>query len=188
MMNPMLPGPGIVGYGSVMGPPHLQSPHHSAHGHAVSMHSHVPDWRARGMAAPGVPVPSEGRQILPLQPSNTTGTFAAITDRINYTARPQKAFLAERLVVNFAKVGASGLGSLILCDGTFTIGTDPQLVEIAPFCIEPFTGAGLDLNLLLTQAEPGIIIELRTQLQGPVFVPGTDSVTLSMFILGRQIG
>lgn len=187
-MDPIMPGTMV--HGSVMGGYDVGAAPYArgVHGRGVALHAHVPGWRAQGMAAPGVPIPSEGRQILPLQASNTTGVFAAVTDRITFIARPQKAFLAERLVVNFAKVGANALGSLILCDGTFTIGTDPQLVQIAPFCLEPFTGGGLDLNLKLTQSEPGIEIELKTQLQGPAFVPGTDTVTLSMFLLGRQIG
>jgi len=199
MMNPAIPGVVMGGYvmgpeGYVMGaaPPVLHAaPHHHVthpqHNVAHLPAVHIPPWIARGMIAPGMPVPSENRKILPVAPLTQGGTFAAVTDRITYSARPQKRFLGERPVFTIVKIGDNAQASAVLCN-LFAVGTNPQQVELGAFGVEDFTGNSLDMNLAMDQCEPGVEIRFDLSLVGPAFVDGEDSVFVSIKILGRSVG
>lgn len=189
MMNPMLPpvvhGSYVMGDGYVMGAaPHLAHPAHRVV-HAPPMH--VPAWRAGAMAAPGLSMPKEHRKILPVAPMSQDGIFAAVTDRISFQARPQKAFLGERPVFDIKKVGSNAEATSVRCS-LFSVGTEPQQVELGEFSVEDLTGSALDLNMAMNQAEPGMLIRWDLFLVGPAFTPGTDSIAVALKIYGRSIG
>jgi hypothetical protein len=199
-MPQVVMGPGGVGYvmggGYVMGAPQIHQPHHALphhghHGHhAVHMPPvHLPPWLQHGgmMAAPGMPLPQENRKILPFDPSNGSGIFAAVTDRITYIAQPQKRFLGERPLVTIAKIGPVAALTAVMCS-LFAVGTDPQQVELGSFGIEDFTGNALDLNIKMDPCEPGVKIRMDLFLIGGAFTPGTDSIFVSVKALGRSIG
>ncbi len=201
VVSPVVMGANGVGYvmggGYVMGAPahapHAMVPHphhaHPAHPHAVAHLPpvHLPPWLQNPMLAPGMPTPQENRKILPFAPSNGSGIFAAVTDRISFIAQPQKRFLGERPVFTFAKIGAAAQATAVLCS-LFAVGTDPQQVELGDFGVEDFTGSALDLNLKMDPCEPGVRIRFDLFLVGPAFTPGTDSLFVSVKALGRSLG
>ncbi len=196
VVSPVVMGPGGVGYvmggGYVMGAPMIHQPpaHHPvAHPHATAHMPpvHLPPWLQTPMIAPGMPRPQENRKILPFEPSNGTGIFAAVTDRITYIARPQKRFLGERPLVTVAKIGPVAAATAVMCS-LFAVGTDPQQVELGSFGIEDFSGSALDLNIKMDPCEPGVNIRLDIFLIGGAFTPGTDSIFVGIKALGRSIG
>ena len=141
-----------------------------------------PVWR-QGQLAPGVQTPNQGLIPLPLVPDAGGGVFAAALLTINFQARPQKPFHAERLLVTVRRSGAAG--TIILCDTMF-VGTDLQTAEIGSFDIEQFAPTAFGVRLSLKPAEPGILIRLACRANpAPA---GADTVAVAMQFLGRYIG
>lgn len=198
MMDPMFPSlvngdSTVVGW-DVMGNPimgaHLRGlPHHKANPAQARqlLGLHQPHWRAAPMAAPGVSMPHEMRKVLPLKAESGGGVFAAVTDRIRYSARPQKAFNGERLLIDYVKTGANALATRIRAS-QFAVGTTSQLVELGDISLEHYTSQSLDMNIKMDPVEPGGLILIDVYLSGPAFVPGTDSINLVIEILGRSMG
>ena len=86
-----------------------------------------PSWRGN-QVAPGVMGPRPGLEILPMTPQSNGGVFSQANGatQILFTARPQRPFRPERLVVrSIHAITAGNLDSLVLCDGLF-VGTKPN--------------------------------------------------------------
>lgn len=185
MMTPIVNGYGEV-EGYVMGDPTLEGARHplaALHGRR-NIAVHPPKWRQPGHApiAPGVPAPGEGRQTLPLTPDIQNGVFTAAADRITFSARPQTPFKGERPLITVVKT--SGAAAIVKC-ALFAVGKFPQQVELGAFSIEPYGAQGLDLNWAMTQAEPGVLIQMQLFLVGTLAAP--DTITVDIQILGREV-
>jgi hypothetical protein len=141
-----------------------------------------PNWRGNRLA-PGVQAPGEGLIPLPLVPDTAGGVFAAAVLAINFQARPQKPFHAERLLVSVRRTGAAG--TIILCDTMF-VGTDLQTAEIGSFDVEQFGPTAFGVRLSLKPAEPGILIRLACRANPAP--GGADTVAVAMQFLGRYVG
>lgn len=144
-------------------------------------------WR-QGQLAPGVHTPGQGLIPLPLVPDAGTGVpnvgiFSATVGTINFSARPQKPYHAERLLVTVRRTGAAA--TIILCTTMF-VGTDLQTAEVGAFDVEQFGPTAFGVRLQLKPAEPGILIRLTCQ---AIPIPGgADLVNVAMQFLGRYIG
>lgn len=141
-----------------------------------------PSWR-QGQLAPGVPGPSQGLEPLPLTPNLNGGVFDPANPAIDFTARPQAPFRAERLLASVRRSAGAG-GILILCQALF-IGRELQQVESGPFDVEFFAPTAFGVRLNLAPAEPGILIRLI--LNANPIVPVGETVAVSMMFLGRTI-
>jgi hypothetical protein len=142
------------------------------------------------MQAPGMPSPQLNRKLLPFRAETQGGIFTAVTDRIRYSARPQKTFQGERIVVDAFRAGAAATATRIRCS-QFLVGTIPQMAQVSDFSMEMFdiTRAGsLDMNIKMDPAKNGDDIFFDIFLVGVPFVPGTDSINLSISIIGQTIG
>lgn len=139
-----------------------------------------PAWRNE--LAPGVAYPGEGLQPLPLSPSLNNGVFTAAIQAITFTARPQAPFRAERLLTSVRRTGAAGV--LILAQSLF-VGRQLQLLQQGNFDIEFFSPTAFGVRLALDPAAPGIDIVMNC-VTSPA-VAGTDTVAVSMMLLGRSI-
>lgn len=140
-----------------------------------------PSWR-KGEVAPGLHAPRDGLQILPLTADLNGGVFAPTVTNIVFSARPQKPFRGERLLVTSAHSNATD-GNPIL--GQLFIGNEPQMIEIADFPIEVFTPTAFGVRLTMSPAQPGILIQLRCH---TLKTPGVGE-TIAVFcqILGHAI-
>lgn len=139
-------------------------------------------WRQTQLA-PGVQAPGQGLIPLPLVPDANGGVFTAAVTTINFQARPQKPYHAERLLVTVRRSGAAG--TIILCDTMF-VGTDLQTAEIGSFDVEQFAPTAFGVRLALKPAEPGILIRLA--LRANPAPAGADTAAVAMQFLGHYIG
>jgi len=142
-----------------------------------------PSWRA-GLA-PGVGMPRESLEPLPLIPQQNGGIFTGTVAAITYNARPQRPFRAERPVVVVARSGPSAQGVYPVARGGFLVGTSVQQVQVADLPLEIFGPAAFGVRLALAQAEPGVEITVNAGLTGPL--TSTDTLTLGITLLGRSI-
>lgn len=149
--------------------------------------------RSRGMArrrvpasvlipsVPGVPMPGLRLQPLGFGASaftDTSGTILALT------ARPQRPFKGQRLVVDITRTGptATGLVTLTRVD----VGTQNQLVSSGPLSASAFAATAFDVNLQLDPATPGIDMTLQFAISA---APGVgDRVDFSATIFGTTVG
>lgn len=139
-------------------------------------------WRTTQLA-PGVQTPGQGLIPLPLIPDVAAGVFAAATTAINFQARPQKPFRAERLLATVRRSGAAGV--IIFCDTMF-VGTDLQTAEVGAFDIENFGPTAFGVRLCLKPAEPGVLIRLACR--ATPAPGGADTVAVGLMFLGQYIG
>jgi len=142
-----------------------------------------PAWRA-GLA-PGVGLPRESLEPLPLIPQQNNGIFTGTVNAITYLARPQRPFRAERPVVVVARSGASAQGVFPVARGGFLVGTSVQQAQVADLPLEIFAPTSFGVRLALSQAEPGVEITVNAGLTGPL--ASTDTLTLGITLLGRSI-
>lgn len=140
-----------------------------------------PAWRRQ--LAPGVPVPGQGLQPLPLRPTTNNGVFTDAVQVISFEARPQAPFRAERLLTSVRR--SSGAAAVTIVADNVFVGRDLQLVELGSFDIEFFSPTAFGVRLALVQAEPGVLIRIDTRAVIPV--PADETVTVSMLFLGHTI-
>lgn len=139
-------------------------------------------WRTTQLA-PGVQSPAQGLIPLPLVPDTASGVFAAAVTSINFQARPQKPYRAERLLATVRRSGAAGV--IIFCDTMF-VGTDLQTAEVGSFDIENFGPTAFGVRLMLKPAEPGVLIRLACR--ASTAPAGADTVSVGLMFLGQYIG
>lgn len=138
-------------------------------------------WRPR--IAPGVAVPGEGLEPLPLAPQANGGVFTAAFPNINFEGRPQAPFRGERLLVSVTRTaGAAAVRAL--CSGIF-VGRALQQAELNNFDIEFFGPTAFGVRLKFVQAEPGVLI--RLPILASIAVPAGESMTVTMMLLGHTV-
>lgn len=142
-----------------------------------------PGWR--NQLAPGVPMPGEGLQPLPLTPNLNNGVFTAGFTAIQFTARPQAPFHPERLLASVRRTGTAAAGNIITAQNMF-VGRDLQLVEIGAFDVEFFSAQAFGVRLQLDAAQPGVLIRIDCTAVGSTLTT-TDTLAVSLMFLGRSI-
>ncbi len=140
-----------------------------------------PGWRGLSVA-PGVAMPSQGLEQLPLIPSANNGIFTNVVTAIEFAGRPQAPFRAERLLVRVARTGAAGI--IIFGQGIF-VGRMLQQVQRGNFDIEFYGPTAFGVRLNLAQATPGMDIAIPCVPSAAI--GAGDSVAVSMVFLGRTI-
>jgi len=140
-------------------------------------------WRSQ--LAPGVPMPRETMEPLPLAPQSNNGVFSAGVGQITFSARPQRPFRGERIVTTIFRNGPTATATPIFSGG-IVVGTQVQSVEIGNLPLEIFAPNAFGVRLNLAAADPGVLISGNVQLFGtPLVAPDTIGVTVT--ILGRSI-
>lgn len=140
-----------------------------------------PGWRRQ--IAPGVAMPGQGLEPLPLTPSANNGVFDAANQAIEFTARPQAPFRAERLLASVRR--SAGAPGVIISGQALIIGRQLQTVEVGAFDLEFFAAQAFGVRLSLVQADPGILIRIPCTATPPV--PIGETVAVSLLFLGRTI-
>ena len=163
--------------GAVRGRPALRRPSNTLRLPAA------PGWR-QGYA-PGVGMPGEGMEQLPLTPAQNNGIFTATLSQIDFVARPQRAFRGERPLIVFRGVGTSAAQVIANINPGIFIGTQIVGSELGPVPIEGFGPQAFGVRLTMPQATPGMIIRIPIQLQG--VLTGTDTLLVSCSLIGRVI-
>lgn len=142
-----------------------------------------PSWRPQ--LAPGVPLPGETMEPLPLAPQSNNGVFGAGVNQITFSARPQRPFRGERVVSTIARTGATATGTPVFAGGII-VGTQVQSVEIGNLPLEIFAPGAFGVRLSLASAEPGVLISGNVQILGTALA-GADTIAVTATILGRSI-
>lgn len=149
----------------------------------------APGWRHRE-AAPGVPLPGQGMELLPLTPDLAAGAFsvANLGAIITFSARPQRPFRPERFLVTVKRFpdAVAGIPQQIAeSDGIF-VGTTLSQLTNGRFDIENFDKTAFGVRMQLVPAAPGIDLKISVALAGPALT-GTQSIIVSMLFMGRSI-
>jgi hypothetical protein len=141
--------------------------------------------------APGIQAPSEGLELLTLEPDDNGGTFdtSNIGSVITFTAKPQRPFQAERLIALVSRVPDATAGvpaGFIVSDGIF-VGTQlQQLTRGGTFNLEVFSPTAFGVRMKLSPAQPGIDITIGCRVQGPA-PTGTQAFIVSVQFLGHSL-
>jgi hypothetical protein len=130
---------------------------------------------------PGVPMP--GARLQPLGLGSTAFTAASGTV-LALTARPQRPFKGQRLVVDITRTGATATGLVTIT--RLDIGTSNQLVSSGSLSASAFAATAFDVNLQLDPATPGI--DIVVQFAVSVAPGGADRIDLSGTIFGTTVG
>lgn len=141
-----------------------------------------PQWRQQ--IAPGVSMPRQTMEPLPLTPQAGNGVFTAALTSIQYQARPQRPFRGERIVAVIGRIGASAAGVVPVLNGLI-VGTQVQQVELGAIPLDVFAPTSFGVRLSIAQAEPGVLISGEVALVGAL--AGADTITVRLVILGRSI-
>jgi len=130
---------------------------------------------------PGVPMPGARLQPLGLGSSAFTSVSGTI---IALTARPQRPFKGQRLVVEITRTGATSTGLVTIT--RLDVGTMNQLVSSGSLTAGAFAATAFDVNLQLDPATPGIDIVVQFAIS---VAPGVgDRVDFGGQIFGDTIG
>jgi len=133
---------------------------------------------------PRVPgVPAMGARLQPLGLGSSAFTAASGTV-IALTARPQRPFKGQRLVVDITRTGASATGLVTIT--RLDIGTANQLVSSGALIAAAFAATAFDVNLMLDPATPGI--DITVQFAISVAPAAADRVDFGGVIVGTAVG
>lgn len=138
---------------------------------------------AEARTMPAVPgVPAMDAAVLPLgfplyTFNATSGT--ALTQTVN----PQSPFRGRRFVISIGRNGASATGLITVA--SVRIGTREIIVSDGPVPADAFAPNAYDTDLLLPPVQPGSVI--RVQLLASSAPTGTDSITVSVALIGSSI-
>lgn len=142
-----------------------------------------PGWR--GQIAPGVGMPRESMEPLPLVPQTNNGVFTSAINGIRYSARPQRPYRGERLVATVTRSGTTAGAVVPILQGGVIVGTTVQQAQIGDVPLEIFAPAAFGVRLSLGQAEPGVEVTAPVALIGALTAP--DTVTCTLTLIGRSI-
>lgn len=133
---------------------------------------------------PRVPgVPATGARLQPLGLGSSAFTAASGTS-IALTARPQRPFKGQRLVIDITRTGASATGLVTIT--RLDVGTANQLVSSGALIAAAFAASAFDVNMQLDPATPGIDITVQFAIS---VAPGAaDRVDFGGVIVGTSIG
>jgi hypothetical protein len=141
-----------------------------------------PAWR--GAVAPGVAMPGEGLEPLPLT-NALNGVFVpASAVNQDFTARPQRPFRAERLLALVRRSAGATAVVIRIRDGIF-VGTQLQFVEVGDMDLEFFGPTAFGVRLNLASATPGMLIRIPITIVNAI--PAGETVTVDISFLGRSI-
>lgn len=143
----------------------------------------APGWRQE--FAPGVGMPGEGMEQLPLRPEQNNGIFTSVITQIDFIARPQRAFRGERPLIVFRGVGASAAGVIANINPGIFVGTQIVGSELGPVPVEGFGPTAFGVRLTMPPATPGMLIRIPIQLQGAL--AGADTLLVSCSLIGRVV-
>lgn len=180
-------GDGEVGY--VMGDGEAVVGRRRHRGHMVHLPP-APQWRKRS-AAPGVPLPGQGLEPLPLQPQTADGIFstANLGARIVFTGKVQRPFRAERLLVGVARFADpdDGTPQQRIVTDTLFFGTTLGQLQRGNIDVE-LLGAPTAFGVRMQQVDvqPGVDIEMPLSLLGPALT-NAQSIAVTVIWLGRSI-
>lgn len=142
-----------------------------------------PAWRRQ--IAPGVALPGEGLEPLPLVPDNGTGIFGALgPTAITWTATPQRPFRPERLIAQVQRFGPSAAGVIVVSQAIL-IGAQLAQVDAGPINLEIFAAQAFGVRLNLPPTTPGMRIVLPCNLVGAL--AGADTIAVTLALLGRVV-
>jgi hypothetical protein len=136
------------------------------------------------MLVPAIPgQPAIGVRLQPLGFGATAFTLTSGTI-LALTARPQRPFRGQRLIVDVARTGttATGLVTLTRVD----VGTQNQLVSSGALSVTAFAATAFDANIQIDPATPGIDMTLQFAITAAPTT--TDRVDISATIFGTTVG
>ena len=174
-MGEELMGDDVLGYDATVGRAPIMRPRRRA----MRLPAR-PGWR--NQLAPGVGMPGEGMEPLPMVPSANNGILTLAIQTMNFTARPQAPFRAERLIATVRRTGAAGV---IVLGSNLFIGRQLQLVQVGEFDLENFSPTAFGVRLKLVASTPGVDINLTVRANPAI--TGTDTVAVSVMFLGHTI-
>lgn len=140
-----------------------------------------PAWRRQ--IAPGVAMPGQGLEPLPLVPDAGAGIFTPALSSITWTATPQRPFRAERLICRVAR--SSGAGGVVVLAQAILIGAQLAQVDAGAIDLEAFAPTAFGVRLNLPPTTPGMRIVLPCN-AAPA-VPAGETVAVTLTLLGRVI-
>ena len=140
-----------------------------------------PKWRKQ--LAPGVPTPGYGVFPIPLTPRANNGIFTAAIANIEFGTVAQIPFRGERLVTRVARTGTSAAGALVFANNGVHIGIRPQVGVLGPMNLEDYSATAFGVRMVMQAATQGAEIRVFAFIQPAI--TGTDTIALSMQILGR---
>lgn len=133
---------------------------------------------------PGTPgVPARGLRLQPLGLGATAFTAASGTI-LTLTARPQRPFKGQRLILDITRTGASSTGLVTVT--RLDIGSDNQLISSGALSAGAFAATAFDANVSLDPATPGI--DITVQMAISVAPGAADRVDVSGTIFGTAVG
>lgn len=142
-----------------------------------------PAWRRA--VAPGVDLPGEGMEQLPLFPDSNNGVFSSTVTDIVFTSKTQRAFRGERPVVIIGRNGTSASGVLPVARPGFFVGTQIVGAALGDVALDAFGPTAFGVRMSFHQATPGVEIVVPVRLNG-LLTPG-DTISVAMFIIGRSV-
>lgn len=145
-----------------------------------------PAWRRQ--IAPGVAMPGQGLEPLPLVPDNGTGIFSGGgSTGITWTATPQRPFRPERLIAQVARFGPSAAGVVVVSQAIL-IGAQLSQVDAGAINLEIFAPNAFGVRLNLPATTPGMRIVIPCSLVGVLDAgPPADTIAVTLALLGRVI-
>jgi hypothetical protein len=149
-----------------------------------------PGWRNRS-AAPGVPLPGEGLEPLPLRPQSFNGIFdnTNSTGVITFTGKSQRPFRAERLLVGVSRTATAPdiAPSQRIVTDTLFFGTTLGQLQRGDIDLELLGSPNaFGVRMQQVDVEPGVDIEIPLRLFGGALT-GTQKVAVTMMWMGRSI-
>lgn len=120
-------------------------------------------------------------QIMPFP----NGTFTAAINALNLVAQPQRDFQLRRLVIDFARIGASAVGPIVQVTA-LTVGADPQFVQTGSIPAVMFAFNAVGVHLKPNAARPGVTVTLALSVTAGL--AGADTIVVSAAGQGPALG
>lgn len=126
---------------------------------------------------PGVPKRGWHLQPMGLTP---VAFLAASGLLLNMTARPQRPFKGQRLVLDVTRTGATA--TALITVNRIDVGADNQLISSGPLPAAGYQATAIDTNVVFDVAYPGI--DITVQLAATVAPAGADRIDVGGMISG----
>lgn len=140
----------------------------------------LPSWFKKTKMIPGA---SGADQLMsPLGLGN--GVLTNTNSIVVLTAKPQRPFRGERLLISLARTPAATVVPVRLSE--FKIGENSQLVGAGDLPAEAFDPAAFGVRLAMSASAPGIDIVLRLETNQNA-VPAGESIAVTAAIIGRAL-
>jgi hypothetical protein len=130
---------------------------------------------------PGAPQPGLRLQPLGLGATAFTATSGLL---LALQASPQKAFKAQRLIIDITRTGPTATGLITVT--RIDVGADNMLVASGPLPASMFASNGVDLNVSFSPATPGITITVQVACSLAPTAP--DRIDVSGGMVGTSYG